>query len=144
MITEVSDEGNQSFEYEETEFGAWKLLVYWLLYRRLPGKEYMTLNLLINSWALGEKVEIPDFRDDIMVHLMRLFDSGEAEVTPETLRQAFCITIKQIADRSKLRILFSEEAIKTRLLTCENDIYDYELDKCYNNHLSYDIGGWEY
>jgi hypothetical protein len=137
IIAKIPEDGLQSIRVGGSNHEAWKLLLYWLLYHGLPESTDMTVNLLVNSWALGEKLELYDFMDDIMVHLMREFNAREVEVTVETLREGFCMAYlpsTAITEASKLGILFCEEAVRTRIMASASDISKYGLDKCNKNH----------
>ena len=137
MIARIPEDGVQTIRFEGTNHEASKLFLYWLLNHRLPESADMTVSLLLNSWVLGEKLELYDFLDDIMVHLMREIDARKMEVTVESLRDVFCIEYlpsTAITEASNLEILFCEEAVRTKIMTSENDISKYGLDKCNKNH----------
>lgn len=91
------------FPYDDT--GAWKVLFFWIVMKRLPPKDPVNNVLLARSWVVGEKYDIVDFQDEVMVALLFSCDNETAEM--EEIKVAF-LTART---GSKLRELMAEELL---------------------------------
>lgn len=74
---------------------AWKVFLFWLFHRNLPyfgsGKNktqrFKEIDLLVCCWSLGDKYDIPDFQDEVMLMLMECLAVNV--VHPHTVNLAF-------------------------------------------------------
>ena len=92
-------------KFPEDDVAAWKVLVFWMFDKKLPEEDFSAeldeklQLLLVECWVLGDKYEIPEFQDLVMLELLHHFNSKG--ITPETAKRAAAMT----TSGSKLRIL---------------------------------------
>ncbi|RMY77516.1 hypothetical protein D0863_01251 [Hortaea werneckii] len=60
-------------DFPEDDYDAWTVLVFWMMNTFNIAKEELKPDLLIKSWVLGDKYEIPEFQDQVMLELLFIF-----------------------------------------------------------------------
>lgn len=95
-------EGRLHFPDDDAE--AWEVLLFWMLKRKIPdlGSEEQ---VLIASWALGDKYGIVAFQDEVMLETLKIFN--DEWVLEETIAKA----IRLCAPGSKMHKLVAEELV---------------------------------
>ncbi|KAI6790266.1 hypothetical protein KC332_g18385 [Hortaea werneckii] len=68
----------RQIDFPEDDYDAWTVLVFWMMKTFDIAKEELTPELLIKSWVLGDKYEIPEFQDQIMLELLFTFEEDYA------------------------------------------------------------------
>lgn len=112
-LVDVAKKGNvlvdglQSISLHGDDHEAWKILLYWTVTRCLPGDVTDSEVLMVRAWALGEKYEVVEFQDEVMLSLLLRCESNSMEV--DAIESAFLLT----HPGSKLRCLMAEELIWT-------------------------------
>lgn len=89
----------------EDDYQAWKVLLYWVAKRCLPKEATDSELLLVHSWALGEKYDIADFQDEVMLAL--LIRCAGKSMGIDAIRNAFVETETD----SQLSYLMAEELL---------------------------------
>ncbi|KAI7196676.1 hypothetical protein KC363_g766 [Hortaea werneckii] len=64
---------NGQIDFPKDDYDAWTVLVFWMMNTFNIAKEEITPDLLIKCWVLGDKCEIPEFQDQIMLELLFIF-----------------------------------------------------------------------
>ncbi|KAI6801152.1 hypothetical protein KC361_g1955 [Hortaea werneckii] len=64
---------NGQIDFPKDDYDAWTVLVFWMMNTFNIAKEEITPDLLIKCWVLGDKYEIPEFQDQIMLELLFIF-----------------------------------------------------------------------
>lgn len=62
-------------DFPEDDYDAWAVLVFWMTNTFNIEKYEVAPDLLVKCWVLGDKYEIPEFHDQIMLELLRIFES---------------------------------------------------------------------
>lgn len=108
-------------EFPEDPVDAWEALLFWIFTKSLPEDLINTTQvrdeetsqlLLVQCWILGDKYEIVDFQDHIMIELLDL--STDKFISLQAAEEAF----KKTLTGSKLR-LFVSRLIVVAVYGCE-------------------------
>ncbi|KAH9845160.1 hypothetical protein Tdes44962_MAKER06804 [Teratosphaeria destructans] len=101
--------------FPEDDTGAWEVLLYWMLKGSLTalkslqeccyGDNLYRRGLLVHCWCLGDKYGMDAFQNEIMVHLILVFE--DQCIPPAALRDAF----ENTAPGSRLRKICMEELV---------------------------------
>ena len=106
-------------QFPEDGIDTWELLLSWAVKRSMPSwpfadslSDVCRETLLTRSWVLGDKYQILQFQDEVMVELLSFY--AESSGHQAEIKHAVSIT----APGSKLRRLMAEELVHL--------IYDYD------------------
>ncbi|KAI6860762.1 hypothetical protein KC338_g6822 [Hortaea werneckii] len=79
LLQDSFEEGlPRQIKFPKDDYDAWAVLVFWMMNTFNIAKEELTPDLLIKSWVLGDKYEIPEFQDQIMLELLFTFEEDYA------------------------------------------------------------------
>ena len=104
---------------------SWIVLLHWLMHGKIPDTEQFgnSLELLVRSWNLGHRVELPAFQDLVMIELIYLLERKEP--TTEAIRCAFIPEEQGLA----MQRLMAEHAVSLLAMS--------ETGECYQTHESW-------
>ncbi|RMZ09161.1 hypothetical protein D0862_03693 [Hortaea werneckii] len=107
---------NGQIDFLEDDHDAWAVFVFWMMNTFNIAKEGLKPDLLIKSWVLGDKYEIPQFQDQIMLELLFIFEGESA--TEDIIELGSRLS----PAGSLLKRLIAEEAA----VALQNDTTDFE------------------
>ncbi|RMY65141.1 hypothetical protein D0863_09309 [Hortaea werneckii] len=112
-------------DFPEDDYDAWIALVFWMMKTFDIAKEELTPELLIKSWVLGDKYEIPEFQDQIMLELLLTFEEDYA------LEDIIRLGSELSPTGSVLKRLIAEEAA----VALRREMMDFEsLEAAFNGN----------
>ncbi|SMR60393.1 unnamed protein product [Zymoseptoria tritici ST99CH_1E4] len=90
-----------ALDFPEDEVDVWRVLVHWVITRRLPRsfleKDFLRgaidLHLAVKCWTTGEKYGIGEFQNTVMLHILRRLDIMQSS----TPAQSFDIDVVRVA-----------------------------------------------
>lgn len=103
-------------DFPEDDYDAWAVLMFWMMSAFHIAKNKLKPDLLIKCWVLGDKYEIPDFQDRIMLELLLIF---EVDYATEDIIE---LGSRLSPAGSFLKRLMAEEAA----VALQNDKTDFE------------------
>lgn len=116
-------------KYPEDAVGAWEVLLFWMITKKLPEDSMGLLSVhdketlqfsLVQCWTLGDKYDIPEFQDLVMLELLDL--SSEGLVTVQAAEEAFA----NASPGSQIRKLFSRLIVSAVFLLKVEDMEAFE------------------
>ena len=120
--------GQQDFlRFPMDDLNSWSVLLYWKMKGHIPSQSIGTseeaLTILMRSWVLGERYNLPFFQDMVMLELLNVVDSSWVPVS--LVKEGF----EGTPPHSKLRGVLAEEAFWwARYGRCNAD--EDVLDEC--------------
>ncbi|GAB1730333.1 hypothetical protein NU195Hw_g8564t1 [Hortaea werneckii] len=119
------ESASEYIKFPKDDYDAWAVLVFWMMNTFNIAKEELTPDLLIKSWVLGDKYEIPEFQDQIMLELLFTFEEDYA--TEDIIRLGSELS----PTGSVLKRLIAEEAA----VALRNEKMDFEsLEAAFNGN----------
>ncbi|KAI6891253.1 hypothetical protein KC318_g13908 [Hortaea werneckii] len=71
--------GTGQIDFPEDDYDAWAVLMFWMMSAFHIAKDKLKPDLLIKCWVLGDKYEIPEFQDQIMLELLFMVQYNDTE-----------------------------------------------------------------